>query len=36
MIGLEWEEWTVTDIFAIYKLLKWSLSPGAVDEYVRS
>lgn len=36
MTGVTWSEWTVADTFALYKLLKWSLSFGMSDEYIRS
>ena len=35
-LGLDWEEWKVADIMILYKLLKWSQSQNANDEYVRS
>lgn len=31
MIGLKWEDWTVADMFALYKLIKWSLSFGMME-----
>lgn len=36
MIGVGWEEWTVDDIIASFKLIKWSLSFGMMEEYFRS
>ena len=36
MLGIEWEEWTVSDMFIIYKLLKWSQSNNYGEEYIRS
>ena len=35
-LGLEWEEWKVVDMINLYKLLKWSQSQNANEEYVRS
>jgi acyl-homoserine lactone acylase PvdQ len=36
LIGLEWEEWKVSDVFLISKLLIWSQSFNMADEYIRS
>ena len=36
MLGLSWEDWTVSDMFVIFKLLKWSQSGNMGDEYIRS
>lgn len=33
---MDWSPWTVADIFSVYKLVKWSLSTGMVEEYIRS
>lgn len=36
LIGLEWEPWTVEDIFSLYNVLKWSQAFNAADEFIRS
>ena len=36
LIGLEWEEWKVSDVFLLSKLLIWSQSYNMADEYIRS
>ena len=36
MMGLKWENWTVTTTYTLQKLLEWSVSHNMADEYTRS
>ena len=36
LIGLEWEPWTLSDLFLQTKLLIWSQSQNMGEEFIRS